>query len=68
MGLDLEFETWRLNGGLESYLISFLSESLVSRRVLHMCFGRFLLSFESHDLSQADKSIKSVFFPKLSEE
>ena len=29
-----------------------------------MCFDRFLLAFESHDLSQADKSIKRVFsFP-----
>ena len=24
-------------------------------KVLHMCFERFLLAFESHDLSQADK-------------
>ena len=24
---------------------------------LHMCFDRFLLAFESRDLSQADKSI-----------
>ena len=32
--------------------------------VLHMCFERFLLAFESRDLSQADKSIKRVFsFP-----
>ena len=30
-----------------------------------MCFARFLLAFESHDLSQADKRIKVVFFPKL---
>ena len=33
--------------------------------LLHMCFDRFLLAFESRDLSQADKS---VFFPKLSDE
>ena len=26
-------------------------------QVLHMCFERFLLAFESHDLSQADKRI-----------
>ena len=31
-----------------------------------MCFERFLLAFESRDLSQADKIIKeSVFFAKL---
>ena len=30
-GFVLEFETWRLNEGWESYLISFLGESLVSR-------------------------------------
>ena len=35
----------------------------------HMCFDRFLLAFESRDLTQADKSIyKSVFFPKLSDD
>ena len=29
-----------------------------------MCFDMFLLAFESHDLSQADKSINRVFsFP-----
>ena len=34
--------------------------------VLHMCFDKFLLTFESCDLSQADKSIKRVSsFPKL---
>ena len=33
--------------------------------VLHMCFARFLLAFESRDLSQADKSIIRVsFFPQ----
>ena len=30
-------------------------------KLLHMCFDRFLLAFESRDLSQADKSIKGVF-------
>jgi hypothetical protein len=30
-----------------------------------MCFDRFLLAFESRDLSQADKRITRVFFPKL---
>ena len=31
-----------------------------------MCFDRFLLAFESRDLSQANKSITRVFFfPKL---
>ena len=30
-------------------------------RVLHMWFDRFLLAFESRDLSKADKSIKRVF-------
>ena len=30
--------------------------------IVHMCFERFLLAFESRNLSQADKS---VFFPKL---
>ena len=36
-------------------------------RVLHMCFDRFLLAFESRDLSQADKIIIGVSsFPKLS--
>ena len=29
-------------------------------RVLHMCFERFLLAFESRDLSQADKRITRV--------
>ena len=33
-------------------------------KVLHMCFNRLPLAFESCDLSQADKSIKRVFsFP-----
>ena len=33
-------------------------------KVLHMCFDRFPLAFESCDLSQADKNIKGVFsFP-----
>ena len=31
-----------------------------------MCFDRFLLAFESRDLSQAEQeNYKSVFFPKL---
>ena len=29
-------------------------------KLLHMCFDRFLLAFESHDQSQADKSITRV--------
>ena len=34
--------------------------------VLHMCFERFLLAFESRDLSQADKRITRVSsFPSL---
>ena len=37
-----------------------------ANRVLHMCFDRFLLAFESRDLSQADKSIIRVSsFPSL---
>ena len=36
--------------------------------VLYMSFDKFLLAVESHDLSQADKSIKSVSsFPNLSD-
>ena len=34
--------------------------------LLHMCFDRFLLAVESRDLSQADKSIISFFFHKMS--
>ena len=42
------------------YLVNMLTRVVRSS----MCFGRFLLAFESCDLSQADKSIKSVFsFP-----
>ena len=34
--------------------------------VLYMSFDKFLLSVESHDLSQADKGIIRVFYyPKL---
>ena len=32
----------------------------LTNKVLHMCFERFLLAFESRDLSQADKSITRV--------
>ena len=36
--------------------------------VLYMSFDRFILSVESHDLSQADKSnIRVSLFPKLSD-
>ena len=42
------------------YLVNMLTRVVRSS----MCFGRFLLAFESCDLSQADKSIKRVFsFP-----
>ena len=37
-----------------------------STKLLHMCFDRFLLAFESRDLSQADKSFKRVSsFPRF---
>jgi hypothetical protein len=40
----------------------------VSTGVLYMSFDKFLLDFESRDLSQADKSIIRVSsFPKLSD-
>ena len=32
-----------------------------------MSFDKFLLADESRDLSQADKSIISFFFPKMSD-
>ena len=36
--------------------------------VLYMSFDRFLLAFESRDLSQADKSIvRASYFPKLND-
>ena len=45
-------------------------KSLIGTRAWahHMCFDKFLLAFESRDLSQADKSIIRVSsFSKLSE-
>ena len=33
---------------------------VLENKVLHMCFERFLLAFESRDLSQADKRITRV--------
>ena len=36
-----------------------------SNNGLYMSFDRFLLAFESRDLSQADKYYMSVFFPKV---
>ena len=35
--------------------------------VLYMSFDKFLLAVESRDLSQADKSFKSVLLPKLND-
>ena len=41
--------------------IFFITLKLIQQsKVLHMCFERFLLSFESRDLSQADKRIIRV--------
>ena len=38
--------------------IFFITLKLIQQsKVLHMCFERFILSFESCDLSQADKRI-----------
>ena len=46
-------------------LIGYLVLTLFNSQIFHMCFDRFLLAFESRDLSQADKSIERVFsFPK----
>ena len=46
---------------LEFTLLHFLACARETTKVLCMCFDRILLAFESHDLSQADKSIKRVF-------
>ena len=37
-----------------------VKKTRVCTKVLHMCFERFLLAFESRDLSQAEKIIKRV--------
>ena len=42
------------------FILINLSSSLKQTMLLHMCFERFLLAFESRDLSQADKRITRV--------
>ena len=56
----LKIMSWTIQGNHESLTTLLLWLPMV----LHICFDRFLLAFESRDLSQADKSIKRVFsFP-----
>ena len=39
----------------------------IVNKVLYMSFDKFLLDVESRDLSQAEKSIISFFFTKMSD-